>query len=278
MENITLTVCGLTITYAEKNADTSQTIFFLHGNSQSSNAWRKQLNSSLFSNWRLIAFDLPAHGSSSFPDKQYCSVPKLAQLLSEAVKKLAGNKPFILAGVSLATNIVAEMLSFNLNPAGIILAGPCIIGDNITLEKMMQPNTHVQVVFMDDAEEQDIKLYALETSASRNEEDIEAFLKDYHSVQKGFRSVLGESIQQGRFNDEINLLRKTNVPLLIIFGRDEKVIDPDYLDEIEIPLWQNQIFKIQGASHLVNIDAPEKFNELSAKYAEEMFTQKVKVV
>ncbi|MGN6618259.1 MAG: alpha/beta fold hydrolase [Ilyomonas sp.] len=271
MKNKTLSVCDVTIAYTEKIADASKTIFFLHGNSQSSNAWRKQLNSSAFSDWRLVAFDLPAHGSSCFPGKQYCSVPKLAQLLSEAVKKLTDNKPYILASVSLATNIVVEMLAFDLYPAGIILAGPCIIGDNITLDEMMQPDTHVHVVFRDDAEEQDIKLYALETSASRSEEDIETFLKDYHSVQKGFRSLLGGSIQQGQFNDEINLLRKTNTPLLIIFGEDEKVIDPGYLDEIEIPLWQNQIFKIEGASHLVNIDEPEKFNVLAAKYAEEMF-------
>lgn len=271
MKNKTLSVCDVTIAYTEKNADASKTIFFLHGNSQSSNAWRKQLNSSVLSDWRLVAFDLPAHGASGFPGKQYCAVPKLAQLLREAIKKLMDDKPYILAGISLATNIIAEMLAFDLHPSGIILAGPCVIGDNITLEKMMKPNMHVQVLFMDDAGEQNVQLYAMDTSASRDEEDMQSILKDYHSVQKGFRSLLGESIQQGKFNDEINLLRKTNTPLLIIFGEDEKVIDPGYLDEIEIPLWQNQIFKIEGASHLVNIDEPEKFNELAAKYAEEMF-------
>lgn len=271
MKNKRLSVCDITIAYTEKNADASKTIFFLHGNSQSSYAWRKQCNSSFLASYRLVMFDLPAHGGSGFPGKQYCSVPKLAELLSKAVKKLTDNKPYILAGVSLATNIVAEMLAFDLHPSGVILAGPCVIGDNISLEKMMEPNTHVQVVFTDDVEEQDVKLYAMETSASRDEEDVELFLKDYHSVQNGFRTLLGESIQQGKFNDEIDLLRKTNIPLLIIFGKDEKIIDPDYLDEIEIPLWQNQIFKIEGASHLVNIDEPQKFNELVAKYAGEMF-------
>jgi pimeloyl-ACP methyl ester carboxylesterase len=79
------------------------------------------------------------------------------------------------------------------------------------------------------------------------------------------------SIQRQQFSDEIGLLQQLDLPLLIIFGKDEKVVDPDYLDDAPLKLWQNMIYKIAGASHLVNIDRPEEFNTLVASYAVDMF-------
>ncbi|HTM94162.1 MAG TPA: alpha/beta hydrolase, partial [Flavisolibacter sp.] len=55
---------GIKFFYLEKNEEAKSTIFFFHGNSCSSNAWRKQWNDALFTNYRMIAFDLPSHGKS----------------------------------------------------------------------------------------------------------------------------------------------------------------------------------------------------------------------
>jgi pimeloyl-ACP methyl ester carboxylesterase len=52
---------GFQIAYQVKNPDLKNTIFFVHGNSGSTRFWEKQFNNALFSAYRLIAFDLPAH-------------------------------------------------------------------------------------------------------------------------------------------------------------------------------------------------------------------------
>lgn len=39
-----------------------------------------------------------------------------------------------------------------------------------------------------------------------------------------------------------------------------------------INLWKKTVYKIPGASHFVNIDAPEAFNKLVAEFAKDMFT------
>ena len=94
-----LTVKGIRIAYLEQNPDCKNTIFFIHGNSVSSASWMKQLNSELLSKYRLIAFDLPAHGDSAAspePDNDYtfAGLASIATLLVEQLE----TGPYIICG------------------------------------------------------------------------------------------------------------------------------------------------------------------------------------
>lgn len=260
---------NIKIAYIEKNKEAAYTIFFIHGNSISKRSWRKQYSSDILSAYRMVAIDLPSHGDSDAAEVY--NLPVLAALMAKAVKLLADGKPYILAGISLSTNIIAEMFAYDMNPEGLVLAGPCIIGENVGVEKWLKPNTHVGVVFTDSADMNDVIAYAKETSLSEDENDLRIFLEDYNKVKPPFRSSLARSVAEAIYNDEIVLLQQSNCPILIIFGRDEKVVDPDYLDHTEFNLWRSQVFKIAGASHLVNIDQPELFNQLLKSFADDMF-------
>ena len=104
--------------------------------------------------------------------------------MSSAVKLLAHDKPYIIAGISLGTNIVAEMLSFNIEPVGLVLAGPSLLNNELPVEKLAKPGTHVGVVFIEDAAENDVMFYAKETSLSEDEEDHNIFIEDYKRTDK----------------------------------------------------------------------------------------------
>ncbi|MEO9022180.1 MAG: alpha/beta hydrolase [Ginsengibacter sp.] len=266
-----LKVGNCKIAYIEKNQNASKTIFFISGNSVSKSCWRKQYESDLSSTYRMIAIDFPAHGDSDAAEETSYTLPGLAWLLSKVIISLANGNPYIISGVSLGTNVIAEMLAFEIHPLGIVLAGSSIAGKNFGIERFIKPNTHVGVVFADNPEEEDILKYAHETLASRNEEDLKLFLEDFKKVKPPFRSALGKSIADGNYNDEIALLNGENIPCLMIFGKDELVIDCNYLDKANLPLWHKTIYKIGGASHLVNIDQPEKFNQLLKKFADDIF-------
>src|SRR5215203_771890 len=115
MKNGLVEVDGLHIYYVEKNKEGKATIFFIHGNSGSSRMWHKQVESELFQQYRLIAIDLPGHGKSSAsndPEKDYSPIGT-ASILFQAIKKLADNNPYILVGFSYGTNVVAEMLLYD---------------------------------------------------------------------------------------------------------------------------------------------------------------------
>jgi pimeloyl-ACP methyl ester carboxylesterase len=273
MQQKFITIGPLKLAYFEKNHQSKKTIFFIHGNSVSSRSWEKQLNSELLNNYRLIAIDLPGHGSSdiSLTPKADYTFYGLGLFMASAIKILAGEHPYLVTGLSLGTNISAEALAYDLTPAGVVLAGSCIAGGYITVQDFVLPDTHVFVVFTGQAAITDVRKYAAEVMYSNDEIDVNAFVEDYYRTDPQFRSALAESITAQNFSDEIALLQRLKKPLLVIFGNDEKIVNPDYLDEAQLNLWKNEIFKIASASHLVNIDNPENFNMLLAAYAEDCF-------
>jgi pimeloyl-ACP methyl ester carboxylesterase len=193
----------------------------------------------------------------------------IAKIMTAAVKNLTDGKPFLLVGVSLGTNVLAEMLYNDISPAGVVLAGPCIMGKNHGFDKMVKKGTHVDVVFTADAPEDKILKYARETSLSEDPDDIRSFINDYKQTNREFRGVLASSLVN--YRDQVDIVRQKNIPSLVTFGAEEKVIFPDYLDDADLPLWSGRIHKLAGASHLVNIDQPEQFNELMAEYAQDCF-------
>ena len=266
-----ITTGNIQLAYYEINSEADQTLFFIHGNSASKRTWRKQYNSEHLAGYRMIAIDLPAHGEADVLPQQVYSLPLLATILCDAVQQLAHNKPYVLVGISLSTNIVAEMLLFGAKPKGLVLAGPTIVGKEHPVEKLIKAGTHVGVVFTDSPERNDILSYCRETSLSEDAADTTIFLEDFDAVKLPFRSALAQSIAAADYNDEIALLKEKNIPLLLIFGKDEQVVHTDYLDDAMLPLWNNTIYKLEGASHLVNIDQPALFNDLLQQFAAAVF-------
>lgn len=132
MKKCILSVNESQIAYNIDNSDKEKTIFFVHGNSGSSQAWRKQVNSLLLGNYQLITIDLPNHGGSSALDATGdFSLPAIAKIVAAAVAQLCNGLPYIICSISLGTNIVAEMPVSKTGPAGYILAGPFIVGGRI---------------------------------------------------------------------------------------------------------------------------------------------------
>ena len=268
-----LTANGITIAYYITHAEKDNTIFFIHGNSTSSNTWRKQIESSLLADYRLVTIDLPNHGNSAPINKTGdFSLQDIAKIMEVAVMQLVNDKPYLICCISLGTNIVAEMLTGTIEPNGLILAGPCIVGAGVGLDKMMLPGADPSAVFAENVQEQAVVNYASAVSLSEYKDDLDFFLKDYNSVQGTFRSSLFATIATANYSDEVAIIQQVKYPVCIVFGEDEKLVNTHYLDDAPINLWNNTIYKIPLASHLLNIDAPEAFNELIAAYAKDTFT------
>lgn len=267
MENF-LKINNQTISYVEKNAHKTKTLFFFHGNSGSAESWSKQFSDPVLSDYRLVAFDLPAHGNSaSFTTHDKYNILFLAELMVEALQGCLYNEEYVLVSFSLGTNLVAEMLKHNIYPKGIVLISPTIIGEGILLNDIGLPGFNPEVLFRDecDAEALDeyVRLACMNTSGS----DQVTIREDYRKVKDPFRSMLLKTAMEGLISNEIELLNSyASGPLLIMFGREEQIIKPDYLDEVHLPVWNNTIYKIPGASHFVHIDQPEATNHLLANY------------
>ena len=266
---------GLNLAYYTQNDDRRKILFFVHGNSLSACTWRKQFDDSIFDSYRLIAIDLPGHGqsdSSVTPNEDY-TLPGLARLAAEALGQLVGEYPCILAGMSMGANLVAEMLPYGITPQGIVLAGPSVVGEGCPVSAVVQPGTHVYTVFTEEAPREEVVIYGQESSLRADSRDLELFVEGYFRVDPAFRRVLSRSLDAHQYGDEIRMLRNSGIPQCVIMGAEERVVYPNYLDNVSLPLWRDTVHLLPGASHLVQVDQPAAFNELVKAFASEVFSE-----
>jgi len=266
----TITIDNISLSYLQKNSSFNTSIVFLHGNSSSASSWINQFSDPLFSEFNLIAPDLPSHGESSAIAAGDYSLKHIKTILAEAVIKLTYGKPFLLVGFSLSSNIAVEMLQEAIHPAGIVLISPCIIGQLYPISVIAKPQEKTSPIFLDDAEKHFLDDFYKASLYSKNMETIELLINDYYKVKSPFRSMFISSILSGGHSDEIKLLRDYDKPVLIIFGKDETIVDQNYLDNAPFKLWKNKIFKIPQADHYVQLEQPQEVNKIIIEYANEL--------
>ncbi len=268
-----LAIDGFTISYLEANSEAQNTIFFIHGNSCSSKMWEKQLTDEALKNFRLIAFDLPGHGlSSAFAIGKMYSMPSLAEILSNAIKELSKNNgDYILTGFSLGTNAVAETLAFDIEPAGMVIAGSCLLGGDIDFSKVAHPEFDATVIFTGHPPKEQIDKYWDKALPRSTTEEIGMFRQDYDSTDSFFRSTILQSALDGQISNEIELVQQFNKPVFFVFGTEETSVNNDYLNNVPLPFWKGAPVKIPGAGHFVTLEKAETFNSLLVEYANEVF-------
>jgi pimeloyl-ACP methyl ester carboxylesterase len=270
MEQKKFLLNGTHIAYLEQTSEAKKIIFFIHGNSCSARMWQKQFNCRELSDYRLIAFDLPGHGASDSLRQEDYNLPHFASLLSIAIKQLSAHKNYVLVGFSFGANIVAEMLLSDINPKGIVLISPTIVGGNYSLQHTAKEGGDTSMLFTDVVPEEIIMKYIREASLSPDDSDFYSLLQDFQSVRSPFRSAILQSAIKGMLNDEICLLKQKSIPLLLIFGNNERLVNQHYLDNAGLPVWKKTIYKLPGGSHFINIDQPEAVNRLLHQYISEV--------
>jgi len=265
---------GLKLSYVEHNENSDKIIFFIHGNSGSFNTWHSQLSSAAFQNYRLIAIDLPGHGSSessSNPDVDYSPI-RIGKMIAEVVNILAANESYILVGFSFGTNVIGEMLLNNVEPVGIILVSSCVLSSVNDLQKIFLPNPNSANFFKDSISSEDLEKLALDCFYVKDDVALERFKSDFKNTKAPFRSTLMKKASEGAVSDEIKLLRQAGVASLTVFGKEDRIVNVDYLDGISIRTWRDTIYKLPAAGHFVQNDQAEAFNQLASNYINNLFT------
>lgn len=273
MEQKLIEISGIQLAFIEQNKMAANIIFFIHGNSGSSRTWYKQFSSPLFASYRLIAFDLPAHGQSSAsnnPEQDYSPVAT-GEIIAKAIKHLAGNKTYVLVGFSYGTNVIAEALNHDIQPVGIVLSASCIIGADYGMDKAFKAGG-TTIFFRDDNNEEEVKKFFTTALISSGVGDACIYTEDFFSVRSPFRSTLLQSVIDGKVSDEIDFVKRLKIPVQVFFGLEDNLLNIHYLDDAPLSFRGNTIHKLPGAGHFLQSDQPEIFSRLLAEYLEERFT------
>jgi pimeloyl-ACP methyl ester carboxylesterase len=246
---------------------TGRQILLIHGNSSSSRIWQKQLQGPLGAKYRLIAIDLPGHGASlpaPNPEQDY-SGPGYSACVAAVAREL-GLKGAAVVGWSLGGHAVLNAATSLPMAAGLMIFG------TPPLSKMPDGFSGFKglsaTAFTPAPSDAEIDEW-LKSAFAPGYAPIPSFIAaDFRNTDGNARGYLGASVQAGRFADEVEIVRNLKIPLAIVQGGEEQIVDLGYLQRLPAPtLWRGQVQVIEGAGHAAQWEEAEAFDKIVDEFA-----------
>jgi pimeloyl-ACP methyl ester carboxylesterase len=258
--------------YSRSTGESQHQIIFIHGNSLSHEGWDDILNSDLNANYRLTAIDLPGHGNSfrsTQPQKDY-SISGITRHVKQFLDQIKGS--YILIGSSLGANIIGELIKDVKHCRGVLLIGSTAIGMGLTPDALFQPNPNLALCFTaaytNDQLEKLIDDVLIDPTAQMREKVRRIFADTDPLV----REILGQSLANNEFGDELLSIHETKLPVYFIYGSDEKVCAINALNKLPGEIWTNNIEFIPESAHLSQIDKPHLLIPVIRNFADKCFS------
>lgn len=253
---------GCLLHLIEAGDPNGQPILFLHGFSQSSLSWRRQLESDLADRYRLVALDLRGHGLSDKPQDAYADSRLWADDVAAAIRELDLAQP-ILCGWSYGPLVILDYIRHYGEDAigGIhFVSGITRLGSERALA-VLAPEflTLVPGFFSSDAEESVRSLSALLRMCFAQEPTA----ADFYAML-GFNVSVPARVRQALFSrafDNDDLLATLRKPLLVTHGAADRIVRQDVVDEIAAVAPHAQRDIVPNAGHAPFWDNPAAFNK-----------------
>ena len=212
-------------------------IYTIHGNAQSEEIFSKvQLDN-------IEHITLPGHGSSK----------KLSDYSLEYYVDYVNDiitEPCLLLGHSLGGHIAINACERCQNIKGMVITGTPPLS-NETFSEAFLANESLGILFQ---EERDDSLLEDFLSLQTKDHELKALLKKMYNEQHSIaRSSFNDSLSLG-VNNEIDILKKTNVPFLLSFGDKENIANVSYTEALDL----GEVYKFKSA-HNVMWENPKEY-------------------
>ena len=244
-------------------------ILFLHGFSQCSLAWSRQLSSELGADHRLIAMDLRGHGLSDKPRDAYGDSRLWADDVHAAIRELDLEQP-ILCGWSYGPLVILDYIRHYGEDAigGIhVVDGITKLGSDAALS-VLAPEFLALVpgFFSSDAEESVRSLSSLLRMCFAHEPSTSDLC-----TMLGYNVSVPPFVRQALFSrafDNDDLLRTLAKPVLITHGETDAVVRLTVLDQYRESVPHAQIHIVPDAGHAPFWDDAPAFNRRLGDFCE----------
>lgn len=241
-------------------------VFLVHGNSLSAEVFKSQLDSPILKDYRLIAPDLPGHGNSfrsPAPDVDY-ALPNLVTILIQFINSFHFEEYFLF-GNSLGGHLLINCLPHLTGVKGIAISGTPPLSSPPDMAACFLPNPATPLAFKPVLSE--VEINQLASAFCKPSSDYIAEIAEI--IQKSdpeFRATVGAGLMSGKNSDEIELLIHANIPVAILHGTEDSVVNPKYLEQIKIEKWSNKVHTIDNAGHLPFFENAEGFNLILGRF------------
>jgi pimeloyl-ACP methyl ester carboxylesterase len=255
-----------------RKGSSPQKIVFIHGSSNAMNYWDTAIASEWLSDYELIAIDLPGHGmspKSNFPDRDY-SIIGMSRIVSEFIKEEI-KENYLLVGHCLGTIIIGECAETMIGCKGVFLTNPVILGKGKLPSDILQPNPLITPYFVPTSSDEDLKILIDDATVHSDQNSKQTLIDNYKNTDPNVRSIIATAVAASDYSDEIAAIAKLNIPVAIAFGKEDTVTFTNYLDSINLKTWKNELILVPNAGHYIQLDQPEKFNQLLVQFAQDCF-------
>ena len=244
-------------------------VLFIHGFSQCSLAWGRQLNSDLADDYRLVALDMRGHGLSDKPRDAYGDSRLWAADVDATIRALSLDRP-ILCGWSYGPLVILDYIR-HYGEEGVggvqFVGGITKLGSDDAMS-VLTPEFlgHVPDLFSTDASESVRGLESLLRMCFPRGLSTEEWY-----LMLGYNDSVPPYVRQGMFSrsfDNDDLLPKLTKPVLITHGSDDAIVKPAAVEQHRAGgLARAQIQLMEGAGHAPFWDDAAAFNARLREFA-----------
>ena len=244
-------VWGHKIRYLEEGRS-DKTIVLIHGLGGSAERWIKVIPR-LSAKYRVIAPDMIGFGYSDKPSEDY-TIEFFAKFLSAFIASL-NLKTTILIGTSLGGQIVAQCASSNPAIEKVVLVAPSGAMKSTTpaIDAYMMAALYPNHASAKEAFEM------MANSGTVDEFTVSDFVKRMSTPNAKLAFI---SAVLGIKNSSVeDTLQKIDVPTLLIWGRQDKVIPIAFADKFVSSIRNCTFLEIDNCGHLPHVEKPALFSD-----------------
>ena len=247
-----------------------QAILFIHGFSQCSLCWGRQLSSELGESYRLVAMDMRGHGSSDKPREAYDDSKLWADDVASAIRELELDRP-VLCGWSYGPLVILDYIRYYGEDGigGIHFVNAVTkLGTEDALSVLTPEFLSIVPGFFSTEVTESVSslesLLRMCFASTPSSADLNMMLGYNVSVPPFVRQALFSRVLE---NDD--LLPTIRKPVLITHGANDAIVKPDAVEQHHALIAPAQIHIVPNAGHATVWDAPAAFNRRLSVFCEE---------
>ncbi len=248
---------GLKIRYLEAGRPSDRHILFIHGLGSSADRWLN-IPDTLSENFHTIALDLPGFGKSDKPTINY-TIENFRKTIVHFINSLKINKTSIV-GHSLGGYIAAEVAIQNSNQVESLV----LIDSSGMLKEPTPLLEEYLKVAMNPTKDKVRKVLEQMVADPKRVPTklVESFISRINSpnAKYAFKSTLENSANTQIGLDRLKLIE--NIPTLILWGIQDKVIPIQHSKIFKEAIKNSQIEIIQDAGHAPFAEKPDQVSEI----------------
>ncbi|MEW2504691.1 alpha/beta fold hydrolase [Amycolatopsis sp. CA-161197] len=246
-------------------------VVFVHGNSSSSAAWAHVLDGPFGRRFRVLALDLPGHGESArAKDPATYSIPGYARVVADFAAA-AGAGDAVLVGWSLGGHIALSASTRLPGVRGIVVHGTPPVSSPADLATAFLPNPAVATGFTGEVSREDAAEYARAQLALGSPLPLDAAVAHILATDPEARAGLGRSLQSAENADERAIVAGARVPVAILHGALEQLVNLEYLRTVTSPrLWRGEVQVLPGAGHTPQDETPDAYEAVLTAFLDDL--------